>query len=328
MAGPATRPGLSARFPSFGADGGYESFYVRAVDPHGPRSVWLRHTVLRSRGGPPIGSTWLTVFDGAASAPLAVKASEPEPEAEPGGDGWVRIGDSVFGAGGVHGAAGAAEWDLDWTGEEPVLRHLPKAFMYGAPLPRTKLESPRPAVAVSGRVTVDARTITLDGWPGMVGHNWGAQHAERWIWLHGTLFEDRPDDWLDLALGRVRIGPLLTPWVANGVVSLGGERLRIGGAALPRVHDEPSALDLRAGGPDALLRLTAHGRREQTAVWRYADPDGHEHHVSNCSIAGLEAVVIPHGRTAQTLRTAHGGVYELGAREVPGGLAVLPFSDP
>jgi hypothetical protein len=28
------------------------------------------------------------------------------------------------------------------------------------------------------------------------------------------------------------------------------------------------------------------------------------------------------------LRTAYGGAYELGAREAPGGLAVLPFPDP
>jgi hypothetical protein len=324
MAGSATRPGLTARFPGFGAQGGYESFYVRAVDPSGPRSVWLRHTVLQAPGGPPIGSTWLTIFEAGAPAPLAYKASESDPST----DGWVRIGDSVFGPGGVHGSAGPAEWDLDWTGDAPVLRHLPKSFMYSAPLPRTKLESPRPAVRVSGRVTLGARTITLDGWPGMVGHNWGAQHAERWIWLHGTLFEDRPDDWLDLALGRVRIGPMLTPWVANGVISINGERLRVGGSARAHVHAEPSALDLRVGGPDAQVRLTAHGLRAQTAVWRYADPDGHEHHVANCSLADLEAVVIPHGRTSQVLRTAYGGTYELGMRETPAGLPVLPFPDP
>jgi len=321
----ATRPGLTARFPSFGDDGGYESFYVRAVDPDGARSVWLRHTVLQAPGGPPIGSTWLTIFDAAVPAPLAYKASEADPST----DGWLKVGDSVFGPSGVHGAAGPAEWDLDWHGDEPVLRHLPKSFMYSAPLPKTKLESPHPFVKVSGRVTINNTTVTLDGWPGMVGHNWGAQHAERWIWLHGTLFEDRPGDWLDIALGRIRMGRVLTPWVANGVISLNGERLRIGGiATLPHVHEQPSALELRVGGPDASLRLTAHSRRDQVAVWRYSDPDGHEHHVANCSIADLEAVVIPDGRTSQVLRTAHGGTYELGMREVPAGLPILPFPDP
>lgn len=324
MAGSATRPGLTTRFPSFGGAGGYESFYVRAVDPERARSVWLRHTVLQAPGGSPIGSAWLTVFDAEQPAPLAYKASESDPAT----DGWLRVGDSVFGPGGVHGAAGPAEWDLDWVSHEPPLRHLPKSFMYTAPLPRTKLESPHPTVSVSGRVTLNNTTITLDGWPGMVGHNWGAQHADRWIWLHGTLFEDRPDDWLDLAIGRVRVGPVLTPWVANGVISINGERLRVGGTAIAHVHEQPSALDLRVGGPDADVRLTVHGNRAQTAVWRYADPDGHEHHVANCSIAELEAVVIPHGRTSQVLRTAHGGTYELGAREAPAGLPVLPFPDP
>jgi hypothetical protein len=321
----ATRSGLTTRFPFFGPEGGYESFYVRAVDPDRPRSVWLRHTVHQEPDGSPVGSAWVTVFDADLPAPLAYKASATGPEP----DGWLRVGDSVFGPTGVHGSAGPAEWDLDWTGDEPGLRHLPKSFMYSAPLPRTKLESPRPDVTVDGRVTIGEHTTDVGRWPGMVGHNWGTQHAERWIWLHGVCFADRPDAWLDIALGRVRVGPLLTPWIANGVVSLGGRRLRIGGtAARAHVGEHPTTLDLRVDSHDARLRLTVHSRREQTVVWRYADPDGREHHVANCSIAELEAVVHPHGTTATVLRTDHGGAYELGMREVPAGLAVQPFPDP
>ncbi|HMJ37069.1 MAG TPA: hypothetical protein VK501_24405 [Baekduia sp.] len=323
MARPATRPGLTPRFPSFGAGGGYESYYVRAVDPDRPRSVWLRHTVHQAPGEAPIGSAWVTVFG--APELLAHKASESDPAA---GGGRLRIGDSAFGPDGVEGAAGPAEWDLRWTGDEPPLRHLPKEFLYSAPLPKTKLESPRPAVRVHGRVTVGATTVELDGWPGMVGHNWGAQHAERWIWLHGTAFEGGPDDWLDLALGRVRIGRATTPWVANGVISLGGERLRVGGTARPRVNAGPLHLDLSVGGRAARVRLTVHSRREQTVVWRYADPDGSQHHVANCSVAELEAVVHPRGSVPMTLRTAHGGTYELGMREAPEGLAIQRFPDP
>ena len=95
------------------------------------------------------------------------------------------------------------------AGGSPI--EMPKLIEFrDKPLPKTKLESPRPHVLVSGRVTVGGEAIDLDGWPGMVGHNWGAQHAERWIWLHGVLFEDRPDDWLDIALGRIRVGPVLS----------------------------------------------------------------------------------------------------------------------
>jgi hypothetical protein len=323
----ATRTGLTTRFPYFGDEGGYESFYVRAVDPDRPRSVWLRHTVLQAPGADPVGSVWATVFDAARPAPLAYKSSAPNPEPE----GWLRVGPSDFEPDGVRGATpdGAASWDLTWTGGEPSLHHLPKSIMYSAPLPRTKLESPRPAVHVSGTVNVAGVTTNMDNWPGMVGHNWGAQHAERWIWLHGTLFDDRPDAWLDIALGRIRIGPLLTPWIANGVVSIGGDRLRVGGpTAHAKVQEHPTALDLRVDSHDARLRLTVHGNRSQTAVWRYSDPDGEEHHVANCSIAEVEAIVSPHDGAAVVLRTAHGGAYELGAREAPQGLPVLPFPDP
>ena len=328
MAGPATRPGLRPRFPHFGAGGGYESYYVRAVDPERPRSVWLRHTIHQAAGEAPVGSAWITVAGAGDGGPLAHKASSEEPAVA---GGRLHIGDSAFGRDDVEGAAGPAEWELRWTGDEPPLRHLPAELLYRAPLPKTKLESPRPAVAVHGRVTVGTETVELDGWPGMVGHNWGAQHAERWIWLHGIAFADRPGDWLDLALGRVRVGPATTPWVANGVVSLGGRRLRIGGVAVrPRVAEGPLHLDLAVPGGrgSARLRLTVHSPRAETVVWRYADPDGSEHHVANCSVAELEAVVQPRGEAPVVLRTAHGGVYELGMRERPDGLAVLPFDDP
>lgn len=325
MARAATRPGLTTRFPFFGEAGGYESFYVRAVDPERPRSVWLRHTVHQGPGEAPVGSAWLTLFDASRPAPTAFKQTTPDPAVE----GWLRVGDSVFDHDGVRGAAGPARWDLAWTGDEPPLRHLPKPFLYRAPLPRTKLESPRPHVAVSGRAAIGEEVVELDGWPGMVGHNWGTQHAERWIWLHGVLFEDRPDDWLDLALGRVRLGRALSPWVLNGVICLGGERIRIGGlGARPHVDEGPSHLDLRLHAHDARLHLTVRSPRAQTVLWRYADPDGGEHHVANCSVAALEAVLTPRGGPQAVLRTAHGGTYELGAREVPANLPVQPFTDP
>jgi hypothetical protein len=162
---------------------------------------------------------------------------------------------------------------------------------------------------VSGTVTVDGETLTLDGWPGMTGHNWGAEHAERWIWLHGTLFGGEPDAWLDLAVGRVRLGPFTTPWIANGALSRGGERRRIRGVA--RVDETPHRAQVRVGG----LTVTATSRPEATVVWRY----GSDHHVANCSVAAL---------AVDGLETAHGGAYELGMRETAHGLAVQPFADP
>jgi hypothetical protein len=313
VAGPATRPPVAPRFPALERDaGGYESFYVRAVDPQRPRSVWLRHTVHKAPGEPPVGSVWITLFT--ESGAVAHKVSVPDPQADP----WLRVGASRIGPDGIRGDG----YELSWEGDEAPLRHLPKAWMYTAALPRTKLESPSPAVAFSGRVAVGDTALELDRWPGMVGHNWGAQHAERWIWLHGTAFEGRPDAWLDIALGRIKVGPLTTPWIANGAVSIEGRRTRVGGPAAirrTRVREDPLSLELELPG----LRLTARSPRERTVVWRYADPDGSEHHTANCSVAALEVV-----SDGTTLRTGHGGAYELGMRETTHGLPVQPFSDP
>jgi hypothetical protein len=328
VAGTAARAAVVPRFPGLGR--GYESFYVRAVDPVRPRAVWLRHTVHKAAGEPAVGSVWVTLFDRDAPAPVAHKLSLPGPAPEPGG--WIRIGDSAFGPGGVAGTAGPARYDLRFSGDEPPLRHLPAEWLYRAPIPRTKLESPLPAVTVSGSVAVGDTAFELDGWAGMVGHNWGDQHAERWIWLHGVAFEDAPDAWLDLSAGRVRLGPVTTPWIVNGVVSAGGRRTRFGGPAAARrttVREDPLRLDLHVPGEGgAWLELTASSPRDQTVVWRYADPDHSEHHTANCSVAALEAVLHPRGGVPLRLATAHGGAYELGMRETAHGLPVQPFPDP
>jgi hypothetical protein len=287
--------------------GGYESWYLRAVDPHAPRGVWIRHTTLQRPGGPLVRSLWCTAWDAGAGAPVTVKATPGEC--------------GPFTPGAFRGSATAgphhASWDLVMAATAPPLRHLPTAALYALPLPRTKLESPAPAARVSGRVEAGDRRFELDGWPGMVGHNWGARHAERWIWLHGVGFDDDPGAWLDVAAGRVRIGPATTPWIANGALHAGGASRTLRGR--PEIDARVGEATLALG--DVRIRVTA--PRAQTVAWVYADPPGGEHHALNCSVAALEL-----STPACTLATAHGGAYELGVRDADHGIALAPFPDP
>ena len=322
------------RFQAFDrAEGGYESYYLRAVDPASPRGIWLRHTVHQAPGHDPIGSIWFTYFDAAQSGPVAIKQSLPGPTVPAGA--YLAIGDSTFGPdsviGSVDAGSAAASYELHFETDEAPLRHLPREWMYGARLPRTKLESPHPAATYGGVLTMGDVTVDFSSWPGMVGHNWGAQHAERWIWLHGTAFEDVADAWVDLAFGRIKVGPVLTPWIANGVVSIGGERIRLGGPGRMRstkVSEDPLRLDFELTGDGVKLSGTAHSPRPHTVVWRYADPDGSEHNTANCSIAALDLVLQRDGQVPLRLQTDHGGTYELGMRETDHGLHVQPFGDP
>jgi hypothetical protein len=307
------------RFPAVASHRGhYESFYVRAADPPSGRSVWIRHTVFKRPGGPPTAALWCTLFDASAPTPRAVKQSLPGPAAGR----WLDVGPAHIGPDGARGHAEAqghaGEWDLRFGPAPEPLRHLPADFLYRAPLPRTKTESPLPDMQVSGRVEVDGERVELDGWRGMLGHNWGAEHAERWIWLHGVGFDGAPDAWLDVALGRVRIGPVTTPWIANGALHLDGARRRLGGLGRRvRVAERPDGGEIDLGSVKIAVRAP------QLVSWIYADPGGGEHRSTNCSIAAVELRV-----DGRTLRTEHGGAWELGTREAPAGVEVQPFPDP
>ena len=311
-----------ARFPHVAPDKGhYESFYLRAVDPQRPRGAWIRHTTHQRPGRPPTGSVWCTYSDAEAGEPYAVKETLPDPFADP--HGWIAIGESRFGPAGARGRAAAqgrsASWELAMRGDAQPLRHLPREWMYRAPLPRTKLESPLPSATFDGTITVgDRPPATVEGWAGMAGHNWGAEHAATWIWLHGIAFADEPGAWLDLSVGRVRVGPVLTPWIANGAVQAGGERRRLGGPRPARVTATPEACRVELAG----VVVDAQSPAGQTVAWPYADPGGGEHHSLNCSIA---AVTLNLG--GRELHSAHGGVYEYGVAPGSHGVAVQPFGD-
>ena len=177
---------------------------------------------------------------------------------------------------------------------------------------------------------MDGRDIDVDGWRGMAGHNWGAQHAERWIWLHGAGFEGRADAWIDVALGRIEIGPWTTPWVANGVLSLDGARHRLGGLGATRrteVSERPDGATFTLPGRDITVQGQVGADRKDFVGWVYADPDGSEHNTVNCSIANLVLTVSRPAEPPLTLQLASGAVYELGMREKDHGMAIQPFPD-
>ena len=178
--------------------GRYESHYLRAVDPDRPaRRLDPPHDA--AAPGRPAGGVVLVHGLGRGGRPAGHReghgAGAPTAVLRRTGPRRARRGARAGGVGRSRVEPAAAP-----------LRHLPHPRLYAAPLPRTKLESPAPAARVERHASPPATaTLELDGWPGMAGHNWGAQHAETWLWLHGIGFDGAPGAWLDLAVGRVRI---------------------------------------------------------------------------------------------------------------------------
>jgi hypothetical protein len=315
---------ISARFAELPDKAGhYESFYLKLCHPSEPLGAWIRYTVHKRPGAPATGSLWFTLFEPEGPRAAEMKVAVPRSQ----GDDWISMGEARLGAGEAAGSiAGEVEWELRFEGGEEPLFHLPRAWLYSARLPRTKLLSPLPAARFDGRLSVDGRERPVEGWRGMVGHNWGAQHAERWIWLHG-ITED--GDWLDAALGRVRIGPLTTPWIAGGVLSLAGERHRLGGPGRrPEVDESPDSCAFQLSGKGLRVRGSVSAPRERFVGWLYADPDGGQHNTVNCSIADMRLVVERTGDGRRWELTVPGGAtYELGMRERDHGIAVQPYPD-
>lgn len=320
---------VAAVFPTASLQAGmYESFYLRAVSPAEPLGVWIRCTVAKRPGQAPRGSVWCTVFDAAAGAPFMHKTTTEKLSVP--AEGWIAVGETRLGPGVAEGTCGESSWSLRFQSDEQELRHLPRELLYRAPLPRTKLTSPAPAARFSGSLRLRERTIDLAGWHGMVGHNWGSEHAARWIWLHGIDFDQEPDTWIDVAVGRIEVGGRLSPWIANGALCLQGRRLPLGGllARGLRVAERPERCSLHLPGRGG-LSVEAHVQTPAgtAAGWRYADPDGSQHDVINCSIAALRLVVRRKGEASQTLLSRHGTAYELGMREHDHGVSIAPFGD-
>jgi hypothetical protein len=305
----------------------YESWYARLVSPDEPLAIWIRYTIDKVPGQEASGTIWFTLFDGEAERPLA-RRKVGQPADAPTGQ-WVRIGESTIGPSGLHGECFEADWQLRFEPRAPVLFHLPRPRLYELPLPKTKPISPVPLGDFSGTIRCGERQISVDGWRGMIGHNWGSEHAERWIWLHGSDFVEDPEAWIDVVMGRIRVAGRLLPWVANGAIHSGGEIRRIGGMFAPGVDVRETASRLEAGLPVAgkgYLEVEVDSPLNLTVGWQYgdpADPEAEAREVANCSAAEMKALLTMPGHNAETrLSTARGAVYELGMTETDHGVPI------
>ncbi|MEZ5076235.1 MAG: hypothetical protein R2725_02205 [Solirubrobacterales bacterium] len=324
-----------ARFPRVAAKAGhYESFYVKVCEPGGGRGIWIRHTVHKRPGAEPNASIWLTLFDRDAAGPRATKVTVPGAELSTPAGSWIRVGDAEIGPGRAEGSvdteALAAGWSLNFAAAAPPCHYLPAEWLYEAPLPRTKFVAPVPAARFEGRLEIDDESIELRGWPGMIGHNWGSEHAERWVWLEGNGFEGAPDAYFDAGAARVRVGSRTTPWIPSGMLHLDGVEHRLGGIGSirsARIEEQPTACSFFLPGKDIVVHGRVTAPQKDFVGWVYADPVGPEHNTVNCSVADLELTVERPSLPPRRLTLPGGAAYELGMRETDHGIPVQPYPD-
>jgi hypothetical protein len=325
-----------ARFPRVAAKAGhYESFYVKACQPGGGRGIWIRHTVHKRPGTEPNASIWFVLFDREAEGPRATKVTVPAAELSVPDGGWIRVAGAEIGPGRAEGSVATdalkASWSMSFSGDAEPCRYLPADWLYEAPLPRTKFVAPYPDARFNGRLEIDgAEPIEIGGWPGMIGHNWGTEHAERWVWLEGTGFPDAPGTYFDAGAARVKLGKRTSPWIPSGMLMLDGEAHRLGGLGAIRsssIEESPSVCSFTLPGKDIVVHGRVTAPVKDFVGWVYADPRGPEHNTVNCSVSDLELTVEQPGRPPRELTLPGGAAYEFGMRETDHGIPIQPYPD-
>ncbi len=324
-----------ARFPAVPSKvGHYESFYVKACRPGGGQGIWIRHTVHKRPGAEPNASIWFVLFDRDSEGPRATKVTVPAAELSAPAGGWIRVEGAEIGPGRAQGGVETdvlkASWALTFSGEAKPCRYLPAEWLYEAPLPRTKFVAPYPNARFEGHLEVDGDSIELAAWPGMIGHNWGTEHAERWVWLEGAGFQDSPDTYFDAGAARIALGRWRTPWVPSGMLVLDGEAHRLGGLGQIRstsIRESSTDCEFILPGKDILLRGKVSAPRKDFVGWIYADPAGPEHNTINCSVADLELTIERPALAPRRLSLPAGAAYELGMREADHGVPIQPYAD-
>ena len=324
-----------ARFPRVALKAGhYESFYIKACRPGGGKGIWIRHTVHKRPGAEPNASIWFTFFDREAERPRATKVTVPADGLSAPVGSWIRVDKAEVAPGWASGAieteALSASWDLTFAGDAAPCKYLPADWLYEAPLPRTKFVAPYPDARFRGRLELDGEEIHLDDWPGMIGHNWGSEHAERWVWLEGTGFGDAEGTYFDAGAARIAVGRWVTPWLPSGMLVLDGEPHRLGGFGQIRsssVVAQPTVCEFALPGRDVVVRGRVSAPKKDFVGWVYADPKGPEHNTLNCSVADLELTVERTGQASRRLTLSAGAAYEFGLRETDHGIPIQPYPD-
>jgi hypothetical protein len=237
-----TRPLAGLRYDPSAHHGHVESYFLKANDPDGERAIWIRATVYAPQAAPAqaIAETWAIAFD-RSRGHVAVKTSVPMREATFDRRALsIAIDGSTFTSDAWRGRAATFDrtvaWDLSVAVAAPPLVHLGHAWLYAPRLPGSRIVSLTPDARVRGEVRVgggggggDREPWNVDGWPAMIGHNWGPRQTADYAWGHCNTWDD-PD--VGLAFEGVALhglgGPLRRT-VCGLFVRHRGERYDLGG---------------------------------------------------------------------------------------------------
>ena len=306
--------------------GHYEVWYVTGSHLASRTGYWIRYTIEAPLSGEPYAQLWFASSDHADPSrnvalnhkfPIARHTATAEPFE-------VTIGDArlthASAQGGLSGAGHTVAWDLRWLPARHTYRQLP-ALVYKTGFGDTKVLTPNLDVPVRGSITIDGKTITLDGDPAGQTHLWGKKHAHEWAWGHCNAFEGRRGAALETLTVRLRRGPVTLPPLTVLGLSLDGETLRWGEfrhTPFTRGAYSTGNYHFSAFSPSARLEGEFSCRPEDMTLAPYHDPDGAPAWCANTTAADLRLTVYRRGlvrfREAARLHAPGAAHFEVAGR--------------
>ena len=297
---PSHRDNLVRWMPD--VEGGfYESHFIKVNLLAERAAFWWKFTVLQPLpgGGPARFEVWAIFFDVAdPSRSCAARETFGAVDVSVARDRLRCVyGRSVLEHGHTSGELGGRfTWNVRWTPGETSYRHFPSEGMYTGPFPKTKALSPALSSPFEGTATVDGRTFTLRGDPGMQGHNWGKNHAEQWVWTHCNAFGDDPRLVFEAVSSRIKLGPVTSPFLTILHVEDGkDEPLTVNGyTQLVRTTSDLDGLRWRFRGHDGPRGVEGvfSAPADRFVGVTYEDPNGRKTSCLNSKIADADLRIL------------------------------------
>lgn len=311
-----------------------ESWFLKANEPGGRRALWVRTTVFSApavKGHPPVppmAEAWAIVFD-RERGHVATKTSVPLDSARfARGTLDVAVDGCELSLGRARGAiAGGTRrlgWDLEVGPERasPIM-HLPRAALYEASFPPSKLVTPVADCRVSGAIDVDRgdggapERWDVSAWPAMIGHNWGRSHPRLYAWVHCNSWDGGEDLTLEAVSARVRMGPLLSPMATAVFIRWNGKRWDLNAREL--LGHNRGSISLRrwevtAVGQGIEVRGELAAETDDFVGLHYPNPSGAMTYCLNTKLARARLELRLPGR-APFIATSRAGALEIGTHD-------------
>ena len=285
------QPPNTPRWPGV-AGGFHEAWFVAATDPQAGCGLWLRYAVDVKHDALG-GALWASWFERDAPHRTFALQNPVDPAAIGRGE-FVQLGSAHLSGSGCSGeveAGGhALRWRLAFGRGAPPEEAVPGWLAPIARLRGSGYVLPHPAMAVTGAMEVDGRSVDLQQAPAMQGHLWGRSRWPAWAWARCSAFAEDPDASIDLLDAQGPAGvrfPMFT-FRFRGAVHRFAEL-----PWMPLTTSVPVAPTWHFSAQDARLAIDGVVRAppEQMVQVQYVEPDDSLRHCIHTALAWMEVRV-------------------------------------